>query len=46
MEKDRGFKKMAVSGKFAVNSDGGGSEERKMVLSHLMGVRDGSGRGA
>ena len=46
MEKDRGFKEMTVSGKFAVNSDGDGSEERKMVLSHLMGVRDGSGRDA
>ena len=46
MEKDRGFKEMTVSGKFAVNSDGDGSEERKMVFSKLMGVRDGSGRDA
>ena len=46
MENDRGFKEMTVSGKFAVNSDGDGSEERKMVFSKLMGVRDGSGRDA
>ena len=46
MEKDRGNKEMAVSGKFAVNGDGDGSEERRMVFSKLMGVRDGSGRDA
>ena len=46
MEKDRGNKEMTVSGKFAVNSDGDGSEERRMVFSKLMGVRDGSGRDA
>ena len=46
MEKDRGFKEMTVSGTFAVNSDGDGSEERRMVFSKLMGVRDGSGRDA
>ena len=46
MEKDRGNKEMTVSGKYAVNSDGDGSEERRMVFSKLMGVRDGSGRDA
>ena len=46
MEKDRGNKEMTVSGTFAVNGDGDGSEERRMVFSKLMGVRDGSGRDA
>jgi hypothetical protein len=46
MEKDRGNKEMTVSGKYAMNSDGDGSEERRMVFSKLMGVRDGSGRDA
>jgi len=46
MEVDRGFKEMAVSDKYAMNSDGDGSEERRMVFSKLMGVRDGSGRDA
>jgi len=46
MEKDRGFKEMTVSDKYAMNSDGDGSEERRMVFSKLMGVRDGSGRDA
>jgi len=46
MEKDRGNKEMTVSGIYAMNSDGDGSAERRMVFSHLMGVRDGSGRDA
>jgi hypothetical protein len=46
MEKDRGFKEMTVSDKYAMNSDGDGSEERRMAFSKLMGVRDGSGRDA
>ena len=33
MEKDRGFKEIAASGKYAMNSDGDSSKERKMVLS-------------
>ena len=46
MEVDRGFKEMTASGKYAMDSDGDGSEERRMVFSKLMGVRDGSGRDA
>ena len=46
MEKDRGNKEMTVSDKYAVNGDGDGSAERRMVFSKLMGVRDGSGRDA
>jgi len=37
---------MSASGKHAMNSEGDGPKERKMVLSHMLGVRDGSGRGA
>ena len=46
MEKDRRFKEIAASGKHAMNSKGDGPKERKMVLSHMLGVRDGSGRDA
>jgi len=46
MEVDRSNKEMTVSGKFAVNSDGDSTPERKMAFSKLMGVRDGSGRDA
>ena len=46
MEKDRGFKEIAASGKYAMNSDGDSTPERKMVVSHMLGVRDGSGRDA
>ena len=40
------MKAMAVSDKYAMNSDGDGSKDRRLVFSHLMGVRDGSGRDA
>ena len=40
------MKAMTVSDKYAMNSDGDGSKDRRLVFSHLMGVRDGSGRDA
>ena len=46
MKVDRSLKPIPASGKHAMNSDGDGSKERKMVLSHMLGVRDGSGRNA
>ena len=46
MRVHRGLKPISASGKHAMGSDEDGSKERKMVLSYMMGVRDGSGRDA
>ena len=46
MKVDRSLKEISASGKHAMNREGDGSKERKVVLSHMLGVRDGSGRNA
>ena len=43
---DRSLKPTGASGKHAMDSGGGGSKELKMVLSQMLGVRDGPGRNA